>query len=127
MNKNTVRSISGGVLHFGVWAAAQLGVTYALSSSPSSYVYGLITAWWAALYVGYVFGIRFSAVLTAALLYVITVVIDHLLSMGFLYHDRPESFTVGMLIVYTAQLLVLISPIIINHVVRTLNARKVQS
>lgn len=80
--------------------------------------YGLLTAWWLSLYVGFIANIRTSAAVPIASAYVVVLIIDIVLDRGWLYPESPSGNLVAYIAMSLARCIILVSPIFANAFVR---------
>lgn len=97
-------------LHFAAWVLPALVVGAVFGHSESRLAYGLLSGWWAALYLGYVFAVRIKSIVLSVLFYILVVVIDWYFDLG-LFHDST-------LLVSLLGLMAYISPILLNAAMR---------
>lgn len=107
------------LLHAFIHLAAFIGgyaLGYALFQKDS---FGLLTAWWLSLYVGFIvrIGMRSIAVITITL--VVVFAADILFDRGWFYADGASTNSVGYFFIsFTYGVVFLITPIFINIFVR---------
>lgn len=112
------RGIVQAAVHTGVWVLAAVSVGMALRHSDARLAYSLLSGWWAALYAGYVFGVRTLALPASAVLYLLARIGDSGLGLGLLYHDPPKFPSSEFLVVVLLGYLLFVSPILLNELVR---------
>lgn len=88
---------------------------YVLFEKPS---FGLLTAWWLSLYVGFIANIRISAALPIISIYVLVLAADIALDQGWLYPDMPSGNLVAYIAISLARGAILVSPIVVNAIVQ---------
>lgn len=107
------------LLHASIHAAAftiGYGIGYFLFEKAS---FGLLTAWWLSLYVGFITNVRIPAVAPISVLYVSVLVADILLDRGWFYAEgASESPAAYFAISLAYGLVILISPLFLNALVR---------
>lgn len=117
------------VIHISGWIFPYLAIVVTATHSPSRHVYGFISGWWCALYVGYLLKISLRTALAIFLLYLCYGVLAILFGWDWFYHDIPAladfdfSLTCFFLFIIVTGALFFVSPIIINHFVRHLLLR----
>lgn len=95
--------------------ALGFGLGYLLFEKPS---FGLLTAWWLSLYVGFAANIRISAALPIVSIYVLVLATDIALDQGWLYPDMPSGNLVAYIAMSLARCIILVSPIVVNAIVQ---------
>lgn len=108
-----------GFVYSVAWFVIYYAVVFLADDSPSRAVYGMISSWWLALYISYVFRITWSSILPAAFLYLILRVLLYE-PFGKLPAQALSLEYIGHLV---ASLLPFLSPIIINMMVRFMKER----
>lgn len=122
MSRGTISTAQQGIVqaavHTGLWVLAAVGVGVVLRHGDARLAYSLVSGWWAALYGGYVFGVRTQALPATAVLYLLARIGDSVLGLGLLYHDPPLLQTPEFLLVVLLGYLLFVSPILLNELVR---------
>lgn len=96
------------------------GLGYFLFDRPS---FGELTAWWLSLYVGFVANIRIPATAPISVLYVSVLLADILFDRGWFYAEGASSDPVAYFAMSLIGLVVVVSPIFLNALVRRYFAR----
>lgn len=118
-----LRSITGAAIYVLAWHFAWVVVLLVFSYSPSRYAYATISAWWCALYVGYVLEIRIISAIPVAIIFMLIIgIVEIVFELDWFYHDPPAEIS---MIVF--RYLIFSSPIFINSAVRTVIGRRRRS
>lgn len=112
------------ILHAFVHLAAFIGgyaLGYALFQKDS---FGLLTAWWLSLYIGYIVRIGMRAVAAIMITFVVILAADILFDRGWFYADGASTNPVGYFFIsFTYGVVFLITPIVVNSLVRRFLAK----
>lgn len=112
-----------GVVHAALWMTMIIAMNAIFDSSPSRAAYGLLCAWWVTLYVASLLRTKWRALPAFLGLMLIALVIDATGGMGLLYHDPPARFDSSFLLAVAGQLLLWVSPIVINEIATSVRDR----
>ncbi len=105
----------GGVVHCAAWLGFELVVESLMSQSPCQEIYGLISGFWASLYVGLVLRVPLAAFVPAAVIYIITSLVSGSASIGF--PRRASDFGPPGLLNTLPWAILFGVPIVVNHCV----------
>lgn len=118
--KTFTRALLQGGIHTVCWAAVySLMANVIAADSPAATAYALLSAWWAALYVGYLANVGRAAFPIIFVGYILVAKVCSYLSLPWaLYHDGGDflSFSVGAF--------AFASPVLLNTTVRFFISRK---
>lgn len=112
-------ALLGAIIHCAAWLGVELAVESMMRGSACKEIYGLLSGFWAALYIGFVLRVPLSAFVPAAVVYTIALWSSGSASIGFPRRvsdvGAPGLFnTIPWAILFGA-------PIAINHCVRILS------
>lgn len=80
----------------------------------------MISGWWCALYVGYIFRVRIKAALVVGVGYFVFGVAAVSLDWSWFYHDMPTNLSLAFAGTLAGGALVFVGPILMNAIVRRL-------
>lgn len=107
------------LLHASIHAAAftiGYGLGYFLFEKAS---FGLLTAWWLSLYVGFITNVRIPAAAPIGVLYVSVLAADIFLDRGWFYAEGASASPAAYFAISLAYgLVILVSPLFLNALVR---------
>lgn len=109
-----------GLVHFAAWVIAEFGIILAFQHSDARMAYALLTAWWSALYFGYVLRVRLAAIGPLSIYYLTLFSLDNWYGWEVIYHDSSPISSVDFWVAYIFSFMVFSSPIVINAAVRKL-------
>jgi|SRR5215470_18316227 len=118
------QALLGALIHVGTWVVFQWGVMYLASGAPSRVAYGMMAAWWATLYIGYVMSVRLRTLPVIVLASALWVGLTIWSPWREVYREPGEIITTGRFLYEVAWgVLIYGSPIIVNAGVRHLHDR----
>ena len=113
--KTNLGNIRGALGHILSWVVPYVFVILFAKHSSSRYVYGIITGWWCALYVGYILKINFSSFLFVFLMYMLVGFFAIYFNFEWFYHDVPDKIDFSIMLIILCRALFFASPIILNY------------
>lgn len=111
------------VIHLAAWIGVGFLVGVVFADSPARLAYALLSGWWAALYVGFVFTVSTREIMLSVIFYGLIVAADMHFSWG-LFHDPPGEFSLSALVFFLPGLMIYISPILLNALVRRIISKR---
>lgn len=116
-------AILKSLLHALAWVLAYVLVIYVFDYSPSKQAYGLLSGWWCALYVGYIFNIQFRTTIVARIAYVLVGLLTASLAAPWVSHDWSSVPAADKILYDAVHSVVILSPIAINTIIILLKKR----
>jgi hypothetical protein len=111
--------LTGVVLHIAAWLCACALILYIFQHSTSKYVYAVISGWWCALYVGYIFKIGFGSCAIAFMFYLCyEIVVIIVFGSEWLYHDISGGLDFSLFLRIVSRDIIFISPVFANAAVQ---------
>ena len=110
-------------IHVSAWYLTWWAIFFVFDYSTSKYVYATISAWWCALYVGYIRSIGWKVLLPLSVIYVFYILIAFIFEIGlFSVRRNAPSFSWDTLDFFVpavvAGYVFFASPVIVNCAVR---------
>lgn len=87
------RALIGAAIHAATWIATVIVVSALSSGMSASAAYGILTGWWAALYVGRLVSIGIEAAIPLTLGYAALGIVSVPLGWSWIYRDPPMSLS----------------------------------
>jgi len=109
------RAFLSAALHYVVWVAAVIVIERVFRASPARVAYGVLSAWWATLYVGILANLEWVAIPVLC----VAAIAAQYLSISLVSVSHSQDNPIG----FVVESLVLSSPIIINGIVGTVRSR----
>lgn len=106
------------LIHLSAWIAGYQGTHLLLAGTSSVAAYASLSAWWLALYAGYVLSVKLKACVPLFIGYLIVSGGSLWLGYEWFFHDPPESLGLWLLVIAGGQALIFVSPVVINFLVR---------
>ena len=121
MKRHFRDAVVGSALHYGTWLVVSRIVEIFFRDSPARDAYGTLSAWWASLYIGYVFEIGIRAAIPVSLI----VVFAQLASLNAITFSTGDQMPLSpsAVAVVAGRCFVLASPILANAVTRAVKTR----
>jgi hypothetical protein len=121
------KSLAGAAVHAATWIAIAILVGVLTTGTSASVAYGMVSGWWATLYVGRLAKVGVESMIPLALGYAALAMISVPLGWSFLYHDPPPRLSFPYVSsIFTAALL-FASPTVVNWLVGTFEKRIVSN
>lgn len=117
MHGRIYRALIGAAIHAATWIATVIVVSALSSGMSSSAAYGILSGWWAALYVGRLASIGIEAAIPLALGYAVLGMVSVPLGWSWIYHDPPISLSSAYVGTVLVAGLLFASPTAVNWLV----------
>lgn len=111
-----IKSVLAAAIHIAAWLLADFITTVLSADSSSKAVYGSISGWWCALYVGYVLKVDMKAAVIVIASAFLFGVMSFYLGWNF-YHDMPSQTSLEFIAILLVRAIIFSSPIFINALV----------
>lgn len=102
-------------IHVSAWIIGYQITIGVFSGSECVYVYGLLSGWWCALYLGYIGRVKLFITIPLIIIYMTLEIVSFFWELPLLlYHNPPANFEWAFFFVILGQAVIFISPIPIN-------------
>src|SRR5574337_183304 len=108
------KPVLDSLIHFAAWYLAWLAVLILFGDSTSRYAYADISAWWCALYVGYIRQIGLISLLPLFIISVNVIIISHAFGAGDILDSFSEAPLEILILATVGPYAFFSSPVIIN-------------
>ena len=92
----------------------------AFFTTEDTFTWGAVFGWWLSLYVGFIVGIKWPVIVPCSIVYVVVLLVDIFMNAGWFYSDGASSNPTGYFMLSLIGLPILVSPILVNELVRRL-------
>lgn len=106
------------LIYYSAWFTGYLGTTLLFSSSHCYHSYGLLSGWWCALFISYLFRIQFYTLIPLIITYLCIVISSYAFDFNWFYRDPPTEFSIFFLLILFAQSLLFVSPLLVTLFIR---------
>lgn len=129
MKSKWTKLILDPLIHFSAWWLVWLVVLIMFGPSQSRYAYATISAWWCALYVGYICNIGLRSLLPLFVINMISITVSLGFGLGWFLgrHDAltfSEATLNDLILATMVSYVILSSPVIINSGIRYVIGRR---